>query len=551
MYFLDLILFLGIIITSISIILLKIFSKENKFTRTLYFLPILLSLVHFIIGKYNYLVVPVYIASIIIVFAYIGRKVKSIYIAICILSVILSLLPLGIIEEYKLKNYASMSYSGAFKNLNEELKKNYPFTDWKRIDFDKKYNEYIERFNNADKNKDKEEYYLALKEYLLSFNDGHITAINPLQLAPLRIVDHFTLNLSIKYTGAGYGFSLIKLDNGNVVVSIIDENSEAYKAGIRMGTVVTKWNDKPIKQAGNEVSKVWSISRSADKDNMEQNNYMMLSRTEKGECASITFLDQLNKEQTLTLNTQNWNYNIGTEDRDLFYHIGEKFEEFDYKLLNNKHGYIKLQTMNPENEKEVFENFKKAISEFKENSVEDLIIDVRNNEGGYDDFGAKIMGLLSKNKSLYHQESLYNSPTKVFSKQSDLYIEPNFIGFDKKIIVLVNSRTISAGEGFVYNLKKLDNVQCAGITGTNGSYGSITDGQILMPENYMINYPKIACLDENGKVMIDSDYTGIGGVKPDLKIPLNMEAIKQIYERGNDYETDYVINYLENKVVNP
>lgn len=551
MYFLDLILFLGVIVTNIGIVFFRIFSKENKYTTLLYFLPIVFSIIHGIIGRFNYLVAPVYITSIIVLLAYIGRKRQVIYIMLCILSIILSLLSLGISEEFHLKNYASMSYSEAFKNLNEELKGNYPFTDWKRIDFDKKYNEYIERFKNADKSKDEEEYYLALKDYLISFNDGHITTINPLQLPPLGIDDKFALSLSQKYTGSGYGFSLIKLDNGNVVVSIIDENSEAYKSGIGMGSIITKWNDKPIEQAANEVSKTWSIARSADKENMEQNNYMMLTRTKEGESVNITFIDELNKEKTVTLKAEKGNYNIGTKDRDLFFHKENDSKEFEYKLLNNKHGYIYLKTMQPQDQNQVLEQLKKALNEFKENKVEDLIIDVRNNGGGDDKFGSKIAGLFSKNKSFYLQENLYNQKNKVFEKQLDLFIEPNYIGFDKKIVVLANSKSVSAAEGFVYNLKKLENVMSVGITGTNGSFGTISDGQILMPENYMINYPKTACLDENGKIMIDSDYTGIGGVKSDLKIPLDMNAIREIYEKGNDYEMDYVINYLESKIAKP
>lgn len=551
MYFLDFILFLGVIVTIISIIFFRIFSKENKYTTIFYFLPIVLSIMHFIIGRFNYLVVPVYMTSIVVLLAYMGRKRKIIYIMFCIVSIILSLLPLGISEEFDLKNYASMSYSEAFKNLNAELKENYPFTDWKRIDFDEKYNEYIERFKNADKSKDEEEYYLALKDYLISFNDGHITTINPLQLPPLGIDDKFVSSLSQKYTGAGYGFSLIKLDNGNVVVSMIDENSEAYKSGIRRGTIIAKWNDKPIEQAANEVSKTWSIARSADKENMEQNNYMMLTKTKEGESVRITFIDELNKEKTVALKAEKGNYNIGTKDRDLFFHKENNSKEFEYKLLNNKHGYIYLKTMQPQDQKQVLEQFKKALNEFKENKAEDLIIDVRNNGGGDDKFGAKIAGLFSKNRSFYLQENLYNPENKVFEKQLDLFVEPNYIGFDQKIVVLANSKSVSATEGFVYNLKKLDNVISAGITGTNGSFGTISDGQILMPENYIINYPKIACLDENGKIMIDSDYTGIGGVKPDLKIPLDMKPIKEIYEKGNDYEMDYVINYLESKLDRP
>lgn len=546
MYILDLILFLGVIITIVSIFLLKFFSKENKYTNLIKFFPIMLSSIHFIIGKFNYLVVPVYIASMIIIFIYTNKKSKVIYIVICLLALTLSLVPLGIMGGFKLKDYASMSYSDAFISLNEELRENYPFADWKKIDFNKKYYEYIERFKNADKNKDEEEYYIALKDYLISFNDGHISVINPLELQPLGVNDALVSNLSKKYRGSGYGFSLIKLNDGNVVVSIIDENSDAYKAGIRVGTIVTKWNDKPIKEAVDEVSKLWSLARSADKFDMEQNNYMMLSRAIEGESAKIIFINELNKEQDLIIKAEKNNYNIGSKDRDIFYHKEKNSKDIEYKLLNKGHGYIKLSTMQPENEEEVFEQFKNALNEFKENNAKDLIIDLRNNGGGKDEFGSKILGLFSNKEIFYLQENLYDSKTNSFIKEKDIVCKPNYLGFDKKIVVLANSGSVSAAEGLAYNLKKLDNVISAGITGTNGSFGSVTDGEILMPENYMVIYPKLACLDESGNVMIDSDYTGIGGVKPDLKIPFNMESIKEMYVKGNDYEIDYLLNYLNN-----
>jgi carboxyl-terminal processing protease len=549
MYILDLILFLGVIITIVSILLLKFFSKENKYTDLIKFFPIMLSGIHFIIGKFNYMVVPVYIASIIIIFTYTNKKSKIVYTVICLLTVTLSLIPLGIIGGFKLNDYASMSYSDAFMNLNQKLRANYPFTDWKRIDFNKKYDEYIEKFKSADKNNDKEAYYLALKEYVISFNDGHISVINPLELQPLGINDNLVSNLSKKYRGSGYGFSLIKLDDGNVVVSIIDENSDAYKAGIRVGTILTKWNYKPMKEAVGEVSILWSLARSTDKFDMEQNNYMMLSRAIEGESAKIVFINELNEEQVLTLKAEKNNYNIGSKDRDIFYHKEKNSKDIEYKLLNKGHGYIRLSTMQPENEEEVFEQFKNALNEFKENSAKDLIIDLRNNGGGRDEFGAKILGLFSNKEIFYLQENLYDSRTNSFVKQKDILSKPNYLGFDKKIVVLANSGSVSAAEGLVYNLKKLGNVISAGITGTNGSFGTVTDGEILMPENYMVVYPKIACLDESGNIMIDSDYTGIGGVKPDLKIPFNMESIKEMYVKGNDYEIDYLLNYLDNNQV--
>lgn len=541
MYILDLILFVGII-TIASFIVLKILSKGNKYINMIYFFPTVLSIMHFVLCKFNYLAVPIYMASLIILLMYIGKKKKIIYIVMCSLTILLLIIPLGITVNFEVKNYASTSYSYAFENLNKQLEENYPFTDWKKVDFNKKYDEYIERFRSADKNKDKEEYYLALKEYLISFNDGHIKTFNPLEL--FGVDNELVSSLSKKYTGYGYGFSLIKIDDGNVVVSIIDENSDAFKAGIRVGTIITKWNDKPVKEIVNEGSKIWSLSRCADEANMERNNYMMITRTREGESTNITFIDESNKEQALNLKAEENNYNIGTKDRDIFYHKENNSKDIECKLLNEVHGYIKISTMKPENQEEVLEQFKNALNEFKEKNAKDLIIDVRNNGGGDDEFGAKILGLLSKKEIFYLQENLYDSKTKSFVKQKDIICKPNYAGFDKRIVILTNSASMSATEGFIYNVKKLDNAICAGITGTNGSFGTIGDGEILMPENYVVIYPKIACLDEKGNIMIDSDYTGVGGVKPDLKIPLNMNAIDKLYVQGNDYELDYVVNYL-------
>lgn len=68
-----------------------------------------------------------------------------------------------------------------------------------------------------------------------------------------------------------------------------------------------------------------------------------------------------------------------------------------------------------------------------------------------------------------------------------------------------------------------------------------------MPEGMMGVFPSIACLDEDGKIMIDSKYGGIGGIKPEVLIPIDKDAIGVIFKEGYDYEMSFIIQNMLNE----
>lgn len=74
--------------------------------------------------------------------------------------------------------------------------------------------------------------------------------------------------------------------------------------------------------------------------------------------------------------------------------------------------------------------------------------------------------------------------------------------------------------------------------------------KVIMPENIMVSYPEVACLDENNNVLIDSDNKRNKGIMPDIKIPLDKESINEIFSGNKDYELDFLINYLKNSKLN-
>ena len=55
---------------------------------------------------------------------------------------------------------------------------------------------------------------------------------------------------------------------------------------------------------------------------------------------------------------------------------------------------------------------------------------------------------------------------------------------------------------------------------------------------------QVACLDEDGTVMIDSRYNGTGGIKPEIVIPVDQKAVGEIFEKDYDYELEYLLTFL-------
>lgn len=175
----------------------------------------------------------------------------------------------------------------------------------------------------------------------------------------------------------------------------------------------------------------------------------------------------------------------------------------------------------------------------KQDKITSLIIDVRNNEGGADEAGVIIAEQFAKEDMFYLKETTYDVASGKYVENRTLQMKAK-AGIDVPIYLLVNSNCISAGEGFAYNMAKLPQVTVVGIQGTNGSFGTI-DGIDLMPEGMMGVYPSIACLDENGEVMIDSKAQGTGGIKPEITIPIERESVIKIFREGYDYELEYLI----------
>ncbi len=92
---------------------------------------------------------------------------------------------------------------------------------------------------------------------------------------------------------------------------------------------------------------------------------------------------------------------------------------------------------------------KEKLQQFQDNHVKGLIIDLRDNKGGYDQLVANIAGYFVKEERFYEVTSYYNKFTKKFEiyHNETRKIIPTKPSYDGKIAILINSQTISSGEG--------------------------------------------------------------------------------------------------------
>ncbi len=541
---------LSMVVLVLSCLALSWFFHKNmmkhKNWRFMMGLPFLGALIHLALYGLNALMLPVYLASFLLLILLIKPLKRLPQLLVTSLILLLSLLPsVAVKSGYPSANYASLSYEESFEKMNSYFSEHYALKEWKHIDFDQKYKTYLPLFESAEKNKSKTEYYIALNKYLNSFGDSHME-FGPLTQLAFKKQPDYIAEARANISHYDYGFTMARTDEGQYIATLVDEKREVAQKGMKNGSVITQLNGVEI-QAFAEAfeNPVWYLTFPNMETEKLVNSYYM--GTSLGKDLTVTFIDSSDqKEKTVAVKDSPISSRTYAPIFNALYGIEatNSKENLTCKLTEEGHGYIFLKDFKSDDFKGISGTLKKNIEDLNNQGAKDLIIDIRNNGGGFDELGAAITGLFTKKDQFYINEAVYNSKTKAYETKRTLTATSQYAGFDKPVVVLFNSNSCSAAEGFAYNMGKLEQVTTAGITPTNGSFGTIETG-ILMPDNFVVLYPSIICTDEKGKVLIDSDEDRLGGVVPELKIPLDTTAIQALFEEKRDYELEYVKEYLE------
>jgi hypothetical protein len=138
-------------------------------------------------------------------------------------------------------------------------------------------------------------------------------------------------------------------------------------------------------------------------------------------------------------------------------------------------------------------------------NVQSLIVDVRDNMGGNDEFAFEVAGRFTKNrlKGMFKQTRIRAARYDDFGKLDTWYLKPTGkFQFTKPVMVLTNDKTVSAADVFAMIMKALPNVKTAG-SNTRGIYSDMYG--FTLPNQWLISLSnqkyysnKMVCYEGSG-----------------------------------------------------
>lgn len=283
--------------------------------------------------------------------------------------------------------------------------------------------------------------------------------------------DNLNNSLSGSYQGIGVKISVNNEEN-KMIISEVYDNTPAKSAGLAVGDIIVKVNDNVV--ADMESGEVTKLIKSSDEVKLVVNRD--------------------GNDLDFTLNTAKLN-NPSVDDKIIDGDNG------------NKIGYLKISKFN----ETAYEQFYEKLNKIEVDGINSLIIDLRDNTGGYLSAAAKISEMfLQKGKVIYSLNE--QSSTKTTYDETD--DERNY-----KVYILVNGNSASASEILAAALKDSYGAKLVGTT----TYGK---GKVQktskLSDGTMYKYTSAKWLTPSGECI-----DGVG-LKPDIEISNEDELLKDL-----------------------
>lgn len=277
--------------------------------------------------------------------------------------------------------------------------------------------------------------------------------------------ESLTSSLSGYYKGIGISVNVS--DDGVVTINKVYENTPAYSAGLLVGDIIVDVNGNEISNSG--TTDIASIISGVDD-------------------VDITVVRDNNK------------FNFKLKSESLY------VPSVSSEMIDNV-GYISISKFN----ESVFEQFEYQLNNLEKNNINDLIIDLRNNTGGYLSAATKISELfLERGKVIYSlNEQSYTTVTKDETDESRTY----------NIWILINGNTASASEILAAALRDSYGAKLVGTT----SYGK---GKVqktsMLSDGTMYKYTSAKWLTPNGECIDEV------GLVPDIVVDISGDGLTDV-----------------------
>lgn len=279
----------------------------------------------------------------------------------------------------------------------------------------------------------------------------------------------------------GIGVEITTNESGTVVMTVF-ENSPAEEAGIMVGDIITKV--KGVDVNGKTTSEVSNMIKST-------NGNVEIEVNRGGITKTLTL-----KVSTVSIKSV----------------IKNKYD---------KTGYLRIETFS----NTTYKQFKENLETLEKDGIENLIVDVRNNGGGFLNSAVEIAELfIEKGKPIYGLQT---------KDKKEMYKDTTKEKRDYKVIVLINGGSASASEVLAAALKESYGATLLG-TKSYGK-GTVQDTSEL-ESGGMIKYTTAYWLTPKGVTINEK------GLTPDIEVT---GSFKDGMILENDVELQTAINNLK------
>jgi len=418
-------------------------------------------------------------------------------------------------------DYSDLTYTEAFDALIEQMRREYSFTELKEVDFDALYEDFAPRFAEAEENNDFNAYADALREFTWQIPDGHVGAGLPLP-------DAF-----FEETDGGLGMAIAELDNGQVIISYLTPGGPAEQAGMELGTEILEINGTDIREAIDSTIPWSSPFSTEDRRRLQQLRYVHRFPVDtEVELVYQNPEDDSTQTQTLTAIAERDSFSQTSFFNDA---PPPGTPPLEFEILESGYGYARFDGFS-DNPLVLLRLWEWMIDTLNQQQVPGLIIDVRDNTGGYNIHGQMASYFFNEEVVIGNEASYYDGVGFFVDPLLEEILRPAPDGryYPGAVAVLVGPNCSSACEFFSYNMSLNDRAAIVGQYTTSGLGGSITP--VFMPDGVTFQFTISRALDAEGNIRLE----GIG-VPPTVQVPINEETV--FYE--GDIILDSAIEYLD------
>ena len=515
---------------------------KNSKWRLLWLIPMASCFLIVYVAGVEKLLIPAYIGAVILGAGFFIPKIKTRRAASGLSWVLVLIsLPLCLFN----KAYRSVDYVSDFKEGFESMKAHYVLTEHKQVDWDALYEKYLPEFKAANKAHDKVANEIAWYKFCAEFHDGHVNFGS----------DEKTRDAAYsRLSGIDHGLVICTLSDGRTVAAEVDSSLNAL--GIHNGTEIISWNGMKPAEADelNEMKQLFSF---ADADNQKFFEGTFAAGT-GGDSVEAVIKDYSGNIKTVVLDKISDDYyNRAKEVYDKLLK-GKNVGHMTLTKINDTTVCLRIKTMNfdsiseKDKHKKMKDELREQILDAKKEGVRDIIIDIRENNGGSGTMVKAIGELFAPEGEYYYvSDAYFDHDKKCYVKEGDgkwkvagdVYVDgENILGDDGRIILLVGSHSVSAADHLTKLMSGFENTTVMGFTGPLGSAQGVSPIKL---KSGMFSYSSSLMLNKDGTVYIDCGTDYKADDDAEVIVPFDEKAFREIFDEDNDYLMDTAVKYLE------